>query len=442
VSIFSAAKLKRPSRQSDEKISPKADSAADSAAGTAGSQHRWPAGVSRIDDAAPACVEGSANGLLPETIELPTIDRIDSRRATLSQAVLRTAGAARLIKVKVRNPEPDIDSVIKADVASIATKENSGTRCLAVMYHYVRDKATAATEGIVPLSPRAFAEQLDALCTVAEPIDWPALRAWTQGEGNLPACCFLLTFDDGLADHAEIVAPILDARGLRGTFFVAGEVLTRPRMLSAHAIHLLVAHLGYDRFARELHEMLHTLDPQRDWTEDLDDAEALSIYHYEPPDRARLKYLLNMVLPAELRNVTIDALFERFVGSTAEWARRWYLQWDQLRAMQAAGHTIGGHGYSHEPLGRMSVGDQRRDIQSVAAVLNEVLGCEVRPLSLPFGSNNQATAGCCREAGFAHAFTTERNWIDGAANLTLLPRIDTIHVRQEIEKAGLLCSSK
>jgi peptidoglycan/xylan/chitin deacetylase (PgdA/CDA1 family) len=331
---------------------------------------------------------------------------------------------------------------MKPDVASVTEKDITSPRCLAVMYHYVRKVDSPTTEGIVPLSPQAFEDQLDALCTVAQPIDWPALRAWTLGEGNLPACSFLLTFDDGLADHAEIAAPILEAHGLRGTFFVAGEVLIRPRMLPAHAIHLLVASLGYDRFARELQEMLHKLDHQRDWTDDLDESDALTTYHYEPPDRARLKYLLNMVLPAGLRNAAVDDLFERFIGSPTEWARHCYLRWDQLRAMQERGHTIGGHGYSHEPLGRMNAGDQRRDIEAVAAVLNEGLGREARPLSLPFGSFNEMTSRFCREAGFAHAFTTERDWIDAAANLTLLPRIDTIHVRQEIERVGQPCSSR
>lgn len=351
-------------------------------------------------------------------------------------------GAAWSNKVKVYRLRPDIDGVMMPDVANVAGQFPLSQRCLAVMYHYVRDVGPSATEGIVALSPRALEDQLDALCAVAEPIDWPMLRAWTQGERNLPACCFLLTFDDGLADHAEIVAPILDARGLRGTFFVAGETLTNPRMLPAHAVHLLVANLGYDHFARELHEMLHTLDPQRDWTDDADESDALRTYHYEPPDRARLKYQLNMVLPAELRNAAIDALFERFVGSTAEWSRRWYLQWDQLRAMQEKGHTIGGHGHSHEPLGRMSPDDQRRDIESVAAVLEGGLGRGVRPFCLPFGSHNEATSKFCRAAGFAHAFTTERNWIDATTDLTLLPRIDTIHVRQEIERVAQLCPSR
>ena len=44
-----------------------------------------------------------------------------------------------------------------------------------------------------------------------------------SGSSSKPIVC--LTFDDGYADNFEIVAPLLEARGFRGTFFItAGSV--------------------------------------------------------------------------------------------------------------------------------------------------------------------------------------------------------------------------
>ena len=117
-------------------------------------------------------------------------------------------------------------------------------RCLVVMYHYVHDTEPMTAEGVKGLTSREFRLQLDRLCSAAEPIDWPALFAWSRGHGTLPQRCFLLTFDDGLADHARVVLPILQERGLRGTFFVPGAVLDSERLLPAHAIHLLLSTLG------------------------------------------------------------------------------------------------------------------------------------------------------------------------------------------------------
>ena len=36
------------------------------------------------------------------------------------------------------------------------------------------------------------------------------------------ACAISYTFDDGLAEHYTLVAPQLERRGFRGTFFING----------------------------------------------------------------------------------------------------------------------------------------------------------------------------------------------------------------------------
>jgi peptidoglycan/xylan/chitin deacetylase (PgdA/CDA1 family) len=315
----------------------------------------------------------------------------------------------------------------------------NGPRCLAVMYHYIRHLGPMLNEGIVALSPSDLEAQFDALCAALEPLDWPTLWAWTKGRARIPDRSFLLTFDDGLVDHAATVAPILEKRGLRGVFFVVGEMLTGRRMLSAHAIHLLLANLGSERLEYELIRCLSNFDSDRDWGADLDSDAACTTYPYEVPQVARLKYFLNMVLPPELRRAVINTLFELFVGSSARWSQSTYLNWDQLKEMQDKGHTIGAHGHAHEPLGRLTPQQQRHDISSAAALLNEGLGRDIRPFSYPFGSFTDETEAICREAGFAHAFTTERTWITAQCGTMRLPRIDTIYVKDELEKEDATC---
>jgi peptidoglycan/xylan/chitin deacetylase (PgdA/CDA1 family) len=328
----------------------------------------------------------------------------------------------------------------QAPTTADAARDHDQPKCLAVMYHYVHFVRPLLADDIVTLGPRDFETQLDALCARLEPIDWPTLWAWSQGRGRIPRRCFLLTFDDGLADHAEVVVPILERRGLRGVFFVAGEVLTRQRTLSAHAVHLLIANLGCERFEHELIRWLTKFDGEKDWMGKVDAAAAAAMYHYESPDRARLKYLLTMVLPTELRRTVIEALFEVFVGSGARWSQHWYLGWDELADMQSKGHTIGGHGYAHEPLARLTPGRQERDINSVASVLNEGIGHDLRPFSYPYGSFDQRTCKICREAGFVQAFTTERALITAQHDPMQLPRVDTIYVDDQLKERDVTCT--
>ena len=318
-----------------------------------------------------------------------------------------------------------------------------GSRCLVVMYHYVHDTEPVTAEGVGSLTTREFKDQLDQLCRVAEPINWPWLFAWMEGRSELPERCFLLTFDDGLADHARIVAPILMERGLRGVFFVPGAVLTSQRMLPAHATHLLLSTLGVERFEQELlhhlaerqdHGITADEDADVDWSARVDEAAAQTMYDYETPQRAWVKYLLTAVLPIELRNAALEALFEQHVGSMQRWAGEWYMGWDELVYLHSVGHTIGAHGYGHEPYLRLTPAQRRQDLRRIAAVLRGGLGADIRPFSYPYGSFDDDTCAACRETGFAHAFTTQRQWIDSDSDTHCLPRIDTIHVGKVLEE--------
>ena len=301
-------------------------------------------------------------------------------------------------------------------------------QCLVIMYHYVQHRPLPVYEGVRGPAPEEFSAQLDRLCNVAEPIDWPSFYAWMQGRGSISRRSFLLTFDDGLADHARTVLPVLQERRLRGVFFVPGAVLATQGMLPAHAIHLLLSRLGEAAFERELADELAKHTGKKGWLASIDVEAAETMYHYESPTRARLKYLLTIALPIELRNAVVNALFERRIGSSARWSRHWYLGWDDLAEMESLGHTIGGHGYSHEPYLRLTPNERREDMSRVARVLRDGLGADIRPFSYPYGSFDDETAVACRESGFVHAFTTESRWVTRGCDPLRLPRVDTIHV--------------
>jgi len=317
------------------------------------------------------------------------------------------------------------------DVARLKPDDDVGPRCLAIMYHYVHDRERApggTMRNVGGQTINEFKAQLDELSRTMEPVDWPALYAWMQGRGSIPERCFLLTFDDGLVDHAANVLPVLQERGLRGVFFVPGGVLTGHRMLAAHAIHMLLATLGEQRFEQELNEYLHEHWGDLHPLGSVDDAAAERMYHCETPARAHLEYLLTMALPIDVRDRAVAALFERHVGSNARWARHWYLGWDDLVTMQSLGHTIGGHGFSHESYARLTAGQRRRDMRRVATVLRDGLGSDIRPFSYPYGSFDDDAAAQCQASGFPHAFTTQASCLTRTCSVLQLPRVDTIHV--------------
>ena len=334
------------------------------------------------------------------------------------------------------------------DLCGRAVQLSPDARCLVVMYHYVHEGETVSLpspaaaklpQGVVGLTPGEFSRQLDQLCFALEPIDWPMLFAWREGRASIPERSFLLTFDDGLADHWRYVVPILQRRKLHGTFFVPGATLTSHSLLSAHAVHLLLTVLDDETLTRELSEKIlqdQGADAQRYLA--IDEQAALKLYHYESPERARLKYLLAIALPSEMSDRAIHALFTRHIGSPKRWAKHWYLGWDELVQMQSMGHTIGGHGFAHRAYTGLSPEACRADVLRVGTVLRDGLGSEPRPFSYPYGRVEPSLSDAFRQAGFVHAFTTQTRWLTSECDTFSMPRFDTIAVNAALDR-GAVC---
>ena len=310
----------------------------------------------------------------------------------------------------------------------------SQSKCLAVMYHYVRDRNCGPEDGIQGLTSAEFEAQIDALSADLTPIDWTTFVGWRNGETIIPDASLLLTFDDGLSDHAEVVAPILESHSLHGIFFVSTAVLVHQRMDTAHQIHLLISRLGDRALSISVDEWLSANEPAVRLETSADSTEAQRVYHYESPQRAELKYLLTRLLPTEIRRKLIDELFEYYVGDNREYASRWYMQWDQLADLQGAGHTIGGHSHNHLPYTLLTTAEQSDDMSRCASAITKRLGRRHRPFSYPYGDHDASAANCCNRAGFVNGFTTREDWIGRTQDGHSLARVDTIHVDLFLER--------
>ena len=127
----------------------------------------------------------------------------------------------------------------------------SASGCCVVFYHYVRD---GASRGIRALTPADFRRQLDWLADQAAIIDYDTFARAVRERRPLSRPSVLLTFDDGLADHGQIVFPELARRGLSGVFFLNGAALDEPpTLMNVHRTHLLLDALGAEGLRSALH---------------------------------------------------------------------------------------------------------------------------------------------------------------------------------------------
>ena len=199
-----------------------------------------------------------------------------------------------------------------------------------------------------------------------------------------------LTFDDGQLDNYTFGRPVLEALGLRATFYVpvshieSGAPLWHDRMGFAL---LGAAATAEGRRALRQHGMVGERAP----------AEAMALVA-EVTERSKER-------TPEERQRWIELLEEASAAPPLPpWAGM--MSWEQLRALARAGHEIGSHSMTHPLLPQcdertiaFEVGESRR-------VLEAQLGTPIESFCYPNGDQDERCRQAVAAAGYRCAVTT------------------------------------
>lgn len=309
--------------------------------------------------------------------------------------------------------------------------------CLVVMYHYVRPADAAGAIRLPALKLAEFETQLDRLAATREIISAQTYLGYLHQEADLPTRAALLTFDDGLSDHARYVFPALQRRGLSGAFFVQTDPVENRHVEAAHMSHLLLAALDFDELTARFESALDQHAPGKRLADFFRRDEALSLYDYETEGRALYKYALAFGLPFDLRDRILTELFRRWVGDPDEWARNLYPTWAQLAEMQNAGMHVGGHSHRHEVYTRLRPAQQADDAKTCWDILCHRLGRQRRAFAYPYGRYDAHAVEAVSSAGFAAALTTVRRTNLGRVPPYEIARVDCIHLDSFLEEPAV-----
>lgn len=117
----------------------------------------------------------------------------------------------------------------------------SRQHCLPVFYHTVSNRTLPHIKHLYQVRDCAtFEEDLDYLLAHYTPIDLSALLAHTYEQKPLPKRSFLLSFDDGLAECATVIAPILQQKGIPATFFINSDFVDNKALMFRYKASLLI----------------------------------------------------------------------------------------------------------------------------------------------------------------------------------------------------------
>lgn len=200
----------------------------------------------------------------------------------------------------------------------------------------------------------------------------------------------LVTFDDGYIDNYQAAFPILRARGVPATFFIATGFIDRPRLPWWDEIAWRVRSTAQPRL--DLRPWLPAPLALGEAREDAIHAILCAFKSLRADDSAHLM--------ARLREATGQATPERVDGL--------WMDWDMIREMGAAGMTIGGHTVDHPVLSRLPPERQCEEVEGCAARIRAETGRPMEYFAYPVGSQwafDADTRACMEAAGVRRAFS-------------------------------------
>jgi peptidoglycan/xylan/chitin deacetylase (PgdA/CDA1 family) len=274
-------------------------------------------------------------------------------------------------------------------IGSLFRRLGAWSGILVLAYHRISPVDDSYDSGVCDASPAMFEQQLRFLEKEFDVIGPDELEtAVLVGRGRY----VLLTFDDGYRDNFDEAFPILKRHGVPATFFVTTGFLDSRQIA------------WWDEIAWMVHASPKSELRANGW---LDEAFSL-----EPEERRRTtKALINLCrgLPRESAHAFLDSLAQATEsGRHPDESHDFWMTWDDVRQLRAAGMHIGGHTVTHPMLARLSADDQEREIVECKDRLEAELGVPMRYFCYPYGgrdSFDESTRRSLAEHGIEFAFS-------------------------------------
>lgn len=193
----------------------------------------------------------------------------------------------------------------------------------------------------------------------------------------------------------------------------------------------------FERMIEYLKKRYHVLSPEAFMAYDLDDTKINVLVTFDDGyaswvercapvlkrHRVQAVFFVNSGLIDAYGNTEAQ---ETYVHTRLLLGPRDTLSWEGVRALQDAGHTIGGHTTTHARLSQVSEKVQREEVEGDQERISTCLGTPPVLFAYPFGRKgdyDDVSKHTVKEAGYIHAFTTEGRFVPIDGDPYAIPRL-------------------
>jgi peptidoglycan/xylan/chitin deacetylase (PgdA/CDA1 family) len=266
----------------------------------------------------------------------------------------------------------------------------------ALIVGYHRIAAVTLDEYELCVTPRHFAEHIEAVKKYAHPISLSELVRCLK-EGSVPSKAVAVTFDDGYADTLYTAKPVLERYEVPATVFVctgyAGEEFwwdELERLVMSSKAHLDALDLGVGA------KSFLSNQP-----------EAGSVAGFDARRKFRhALYDFLIGLDVEDQNHVMNRI-RSWSGIPSSETTVCAMNHDELLRLADGGLIeLGAHTRHHPLLPQLSPDRQKEEIEASKRDLESLLGKEISGFAYPNGRANEHTKRIVRELGFTYACTS------------------------------------
>jgi peptidoglycan/xylan/chitin deacetylase (PgdA/CDA1 family) len=213
---------------------------------------------------------------------------------------------------------------------------------------------------------------MDVLLRFFHPVSLQDFLLSLDGQQELPKNSFLLTFDDGLVECYEIIAPILKQKGIPATFLLCSAFVDNKQLSYDGKKSLLVGLIKGGKLTSPEEANVHALLKEADILE-LDLVVALlSVAH-------RNRFVLDQIAEA------LNYDFATYLKTAQP-----YLTSDQGIELLKMGHSLGAHSIDHPCYQDLSVAEQICQTRESVRFVKEQFSLEYGAFAFPYSDANVA----------------------------------------------------
>ncbi|MEJ5106704.1 polysaccharide deacetylase family protein [Chryseobacterium sp. MYb328] len=220
------------------------------------------------------------------------------------------------------------------------------------LYHCVSDENLPHIKHVIEYkNSKDFEKDIDDLSKHFQWVNWREFKDFTSGNFKAQKKIALLTFDDGFREFYDIVAPVLERKGIYACNFINPAFIDNKEIMFRCKASLLIDAIGNKT----------TISPEVYTVLSLNSNAAIEI--------VKNKILKITYQEKNMLDLLAEKLEFDFKSYTKEY--RPYLSTEELKHLAHKGFGISSHGWDHPKYGDLSLEEQMKSIDKTFAYLKE-----------------------------------------------------------------------